>query len=81
MSGVPKNDNLDCGFFVTFSQFISENAEILLGTAWSLKMGPIESPETSVTNCQSAVHNISEERMSVVIVPPNWPHSLRPAVM
>ena len=29
---------------------------------WPLKIGPIGWPETSVTNCKSTMHNISEER-------------------
>jgi hypothetical protein len=31
-------------------------------TAWPLKMGPTGCPETSVTNYQSALCNIPEER-------------------
>ena len=33
-----------------------------LQTAWPLKMGPIDRPETSITNYQQMLPNISEER-------------------
>ena len=33
-------------------------------TAWSLKMGPVSCPETSVNNYQPAPHNIPEEQWS-----------------
>ena len=57
------------GLVVIYRSFGTNHRSHLPGssktwTTWPLKMGLMRCPETSVTNCQSTLHSISEERRS-----------------
>jgi hypothetical protein len=44
-----------------------QEATLSSWVSWPLKRGPIDCPETSVQNCHSTLHNVSEDRRIPVL--------------